>query len=456
MRCNEIQDRLSAVIDGELGSNERSAVEQHLAQCSACREAMTELQSLDVQLRRATAPSRDRAPHIASAALLQLPPSSPPPTARQFPRLLRRDVLLVAGAMACGFLLAVLLPGPWRNTPTHSEPPDATVSGAPPDAPAFIRVATGPVEVATTPADWTTLANPDGFACRAGVAVRTTAAAVCELETSGGATVRMNSATELAFVDKDDIRLAQGEIWCRTPDAARLKVTPVISEAPPAPPVTLFCGPEGPAACVLTCPTSTVNAKVCVAVGTVEIVSSNHSEQVAAGRSVEIRDGTVQPAAAHNRAQSERWMHPLLVRRGPANQELAERVNSLLAEVGRSKLSYLRERDLRSLGESGALPLLRFLQAEPSIGNATQRETAARILSDVAPAWMTPELIELLADGDPSVRISAATALRRLTGETQGMDPDAWGEPDQNLQPAIALWRVWWDAERPAYPIAAA
>ena len=459
MQCEDIQNQLSAALDGELNSTEQSELERHLAECGSCREAMSALESVDVQFRRATVSMRDRAPHIATKTLSQLPPRSPIAPARPSASLVRQTVWIAAAA-ACGFLLAVALFRPGHQEQNLSGPSEviAAVDGPPEPgpAPAVIRAATGPVEYSTSlPASWTPLAEPDGFACAPGVAVRTTDSTVCELETSSGATVRMNSDTQLAIIAADDLRLSQGEIWCRTSDASGLKVTSAVAEPPSEPPVSLVCGTDSPAICVFTCPpaaTAAARMRVCVASGRIELVSRNRSERFDAGCSVEIQDGAMQKVATHSSVRSERWMHPLIVRKGPASEELAARVNELLAQVGQTKLSYLSEHDLRSLGEYGALPLLRYLQTNASVNDAQRRQKAAQILADVAPAWMTPELIELLADDDPAVRISAARGLQRLTGQTQGMTPESWGDPNQDLTAGVDQWRAWWKSERQVYP----
>jgi len=450
MQCDAIQPQLSAALDGELSPDERAEVDRHLLDCPACRGILSDLQTLDLDLRRSTVSLRESAPRLAAATAARLPLN-----VSTFDRRWRfRTAIIAAIAMACGFLLAVLLLGEARENPAPGVD-SSPVATAPPEispAPAIIRVATGPVEIAaTTPPEWRTVDQPDGFACRPGVAVRTLPATVCEIETAGGATVRMNAATELAFVAANDVQLTRGEIWCRTPDACDLKVTPVRGEPSSNAPVSLVLGPDA-ASCLFCCPSATAAARISVASGQVEIVSPDRTEVLAAGRSVEFRDGTMEPATSGGDAASERWMHPLLIRKGPNDSELAARVNSLLAEVGRSKLSYLRERDLRSLGEYGALPLLRFLQSKSNGDDAERRQTAASILGDVAPAWMIAELIDLLADSDPTVRVSSATALKRLTGQTLGVEPQSWGESGRDLAPALAQWRTWWESERHAYP----
>jgi Putative zinc-finger len=44
MTCNEVRDRLSLLVDGEVPETERAAIEQHLAGCSACRDLRQDLE----------------------------------------------------------------------------------------------------------------------------------------------------------------------------------------------------------------------------------------------------------------------------------------------------------------------------------------------------------------------------------------------------------------------------
>ena len=456
MDCREAQTRFSTLLDGELSQPERAGVEQHIAACPDCRVVWQSLQSVDAQLRSASVSIRDRAVAIADAVSVRLPRNLPPrPVVRSAPR----TWLVAAVAMAFGFLLAVLLWSLQILPPQGARPGDVgplAVQPVPPQpaAPAVIRAATGPVEYAasTTPAVWKPVPQPDGFRCEPGIKVRTPDDVVCELETSHGATVRMNVDTEVCFQSTDELELAQGEIWCRTPHAAALKVTAVEPGAPSPNPFSMTCGPSGPAICVFTCPTD-AHPRITAASGQVELVSSGQTERLAEGSTVELQNGTVaQVSIVPDATLSDRWMHPLLIRKGPADPELFDRVNLLLARVGRAKVSFLFERDLRSLGEYGALPLLRFVQSPDSAAEVDKRQTAAGILADVAPAWMVPQLIGLLEDGDATVRIHAALGLARLTGETQGVAPESWSEIGEEQLIALARWHEWWAAERPAWP----
>jgi hypothetical protein len=126
-------------------------------------------------------------------------------------------------------------------------------------------------------------------------------------------------------------------------------------------------------------------------------------------------------------------------------------VNGLLAQLGRAKMSFLYERDIRGLGEYSALPLLRFVESAHSQEEVDRRQQAATILADVATSWMVPDLIALLGDVDPDVRVSAARGLHRITGLHQGLPPEQWRDSSQNLSDTYQRWLAWWEQNRRAY-----
>ena len=53
----ETSGRLSAYHDGELPAGERAAVERHLAECAACREALEQMRRLSAALAGFEAPA---------------------------------------------------------------------------------------------------------------------------------------------------------------------------------------------------------------------------------------------------------------------------------------------------------------------------------------------------------------------------------------------------------------
>jgi hypothetical protein len=146
------------------------------------------------------------------------------------------------------------------------------------------------------------------------------------------------------------------------------------------------------------------------------------------------------------------WVHSLLVRKGRDDRELATRIDEMLSQVGRSKVARLYEQEIRGLGEYAVLPLLRFVQSPQSRQEPERRQTAIRLVSDLAPSWAVPELIALLADEDAETRFFAATALRRLTGLDQGRPPSEWRDDLEKCAASLELWQQWLANNRRQYP----
>jgi hypothetical protein len=139
------------------------------------------------------------------------------------------------------------------------------------------------------------------------------------------------------------------------------------------------------------------------------------------------------------------------VRKGKSDAELSRRIDAMLSQVGRSKVTWLYEQEIRGLGEHAVLPLLRFVQSPQSKAEPERRQTAMRLVSDLAPSWAVPELIGLLADDDAETRFFAATALQRLTGLDQGRPPSQWREDPEKCAAALELWQQWLTSKRDQY-----
>jgi len=43
MQCNDIQEKLSAYIDGDISSEERMLIDKHLKSCQQCNETLAEM-----------------------------------------------------------------------------------------------------------------------------------------------------------------------------------------------------------------------------------------------------------------------------------------------------------------------------------------------------------------------------------------------------------------------------
>jgi HEAT repeats len=142
--------------------------------------------------------------------------------------------------------------------------------------------------------------------------------------------------------------------------------------------------------------------------------------------------------------------------KGHDNEELAHRMDDMLAQIGNAKMSFMYEKEILQLGDHCVLPLTRFIQSEGSKSDQKKRANAARILAKIARPWSVEDLIGLVGDDDREVRYYAAKALERLTdGQTQGLTPEQWRDANigQRRQP-LERWRTWWQQNREQFPTA--
>lgn len=462
MDCRECEELLDASLAGELDHPAQLGLDAHLAECASCRAASQTLQSLDAALVRAFRPLSGRSGAVADRTVAEL---FPPPRQSSGNRVWRAASLLAAAA--AGFAAALVVWQPWRAPPPGIAPAGqvAAVPDEPVARPAVAKVvlATGPVQVRATPAaEWTEISPLQSFACPQDASIQTPRGVLCELETTDGCVVRMNEETRLGISRPDELRLSQGQIWCSAPESKSLRVIaecePANADSPPAGAALaasglLQCSSDSAALAALR-PNGVV--EVTAAAGRIELTAEQCTHQLEDGAAARIAGGRVEivetaetpsdPLLAGN------WMHPLLVRKGHGARDVTERVDALLARVGQAKVTFLYEQSIRSLGEHGALPLLRYIQSSISSDSLGRRRTAMRLLVDLAPAWMAEEMIDLLEDGDPEIREQAAAALQRLTGHAFDFDADVWRSEGAELARAVAQWRDWWGQNGAAYP----
>ncbi len=461
MSCDEFQRLLNEELDEGLEPDRQITLDAHLAECAECRSEREALAEVDAALLRGLRPMRTRADALAEQVIERL---AAEPQRRRSPTL--RGIILALVSLAAGFLIAVLLFRPWEHAvvterpitgvdQTNGNAVDGTdTSRALPPA-ATIIAATGPVEVQSAPeAEWVSVTEPAAFLCPSNSSVRTPENVVCELKTNLGCLVRMNASTQVGL-DDDELQLGAGQLWCQTPDSAPLTVVAEPSTTPQ--PIAI-----GEQPWMIQCPTGSTFVASCSAgnplvvtsgSGEVNVVTPKLAQKLASGDSCEVgQGGDVKTERSRDPLLDQSWMHPLLVRKGFVDQELLGRVDGLLAQIGQAKMSFLYERDIRSLGEYAALPLLKYVGSPISADNVHRRQSAASILADVAPPWMMPELIRLLDDTDPEVRVSAAQSLARLTGRTPQIAPEQWRESETAWGEERATWVAWWNENRHAFP----
>jgi len=459
VNCAKVQSLMGAWIDGELDAGDHTALESHLETCEECRAATDLLRATDAELSRAFAPHRDVAKQVAdrtNAALADQSVRIDEGRSR-----IRGYWFSLVGAAAAGFLLAVMFYQTWfvstdqteqraKNTDAESE---ATV--------ARLVVAIGEVELRQADsAQWHRIADPASFVCPTGGAVRTGPGVRCELETPDGCIIRLNNDTEIALNSGREVQLRRGQLWCSSPEDVSLTVLAdhdaTTSDDHVKPPV------KNESPWTFTCPSNTSLltsfqqdgvVQVTSASGEIEVRTQSGSQRLKQGETAVIaEEGSVTTVPANDPVLGSSWIHPLLMKKGFANREISGRVDELLARIGYTKVSYLYEQEIRSLGEYGVLPLLRYVESPASLDDRPRRNHAMQILADVAPSWAVAELIGLLSDEDPEIRFLAATALKRLTAQNQGRTPEQWRESLENCAVAIDRWNSWWKENSQRYP----
>ena len=452
MNCDAAGELMGGWIDGQLPAEEATALETHLSICAECRSLADGLRIQDVELRRAFLPRRQAARQVASRVLEALDQESR--TATQPATVARFAWGALILAAAAGFLLAVVLFQPWKRQPAALEPRETVQIPKAASPVAHLVVATGDVELRAPPAtDWQPYPSIKTFQCPSGSAVRTGADVQCELQTSEGCVIRLNQETEIAIASPTAIAIRRGQIWCSSPDNVSLKI--VAQEAQAAsrqsvPPSWSFACPSS--SCLLTAEQRDGDVQVMTSAGETELQTPHGIERLKPGeRAAIIKGQIVKSSEVIDPLLEARWVHSLLVRKGRDNGELSTRISKMLAQVGSSQAAWPYEQELRGLGEYAALPLLRFVQSPQSRDEPDRRLTAMRLVSDLAPSWMVPDLVALLADGDPETRFFAATALQRLTGLDQGLAPNQWRENSEAWATALANWQQWLANNRHQY-----
>lgn len=467
--CFNIQSQLSAWIDGELSENDSESVRVHIAECPECRSWEQSLQQLDMLLDKTVSEYADVAERIAANVLNQVNPGVSPVPVRTKSQLVSNSTKPSAGrltrflsplvAAAAGFLLAWILFGPASHDIAQLDKPRSESGrknlGSPDVEPvlAHLVASTGNVEYRPPDqTDWLILDHASSFRCSPGSEVRTPAGIRCELQTEDRCTIRLNETTQVAFRSPHEIELRSGQVWCCSTSNAELQI--IASPAQPALSNTnstlcFTCPPHGTMmsevdrkfGCQVQSPSGEAN---------VRLGETKHRLQ--RGEIARFENGQliIQPHHADSLLATS-WMQPLLIQQGHDSPELGDRVNKLLANLGHSKIDHLYEEEIRSLGDYAVLPLLRFVQSEASHSVPDQRLRAMSIVSDMAPSWLIGDLIDLLADAEPQVRVRAATALQRLTGQSQGREPAQWSASLSELKESLERWRTWWQKNSDRY-----
>ena len=440
MKCHECVEQLSALLDGEISTDDRVRIEQHLAKCPTCTQIQLELRDVDKRLRMELEPAVRRSVNRVTMLVGQQLESLNDRLRNRQVHLERRLQWLasIAAAIAVGYFIGATA----HRTPSinlaHVVDDGKTES---PDAMATIGLVTGPVEVAlpdtTTFLTCTTDAKLD-----VGMKMRTGPNRKCELETENGAMIRLDGDTEVYFSNQNEVVLQKGRVWCCE-----------TSRDQPSSSVTVRSNGAAIRVSGASCDVRNVDSgtEVLALSGDVQVVGSNWQHDVPAGQKVAFaKNGPVQSVGISNPVLETRWLHELLLRKDDATEELSVRVHRLLADVGYSKMQNLLEEEIRALGPRCVDPLVAFLQSEvPKHQPRRRRLSAAMIIRDLAEFRSAPDLVPLLSDDDASIRYYIAVALRRLFGRDIVATPDQWRDGTREER---SVWtaevRQWMEVNR--------
>lgn len=427
MNCETAADLICAELDAELGASDRVRLDAHVAQCAACRETKETLRLQDAQLRRAFGPRREAAAAVADRVIEQVLVHD-----GGFRRRIRW--LQLTAAAVAGFLLAaVVLPLGATKKPLMTSHSSTSTD---PQLPVVARLAlsTGLIETTDTRVGpWSPLTT--GAEIFAGSCVRTGPGVVCEFRMSDGSEIRLNAATEMQLTGGRNVHLTRGEAWSTV--------------APATEPFRLHANDTTVTALGTQFDVSRTGEMVVllVAEGQTRVKTDLAERLVGSGERVTITGGSLgQTQAAHDLVQSTRWVHALLLKKDRDNPELAARIDQLFAQIGRTKMSFLPEDEIRAMGDSCVTPLLRFVSSSCTAPDEPRRIRAARIISEVAQPWCIPDLIELLKDPAGDVQACADAALVRLTGRTRGVTDATCSNPHQE-------WSRWWEQNKHRYAL---
>jgi ferric-dicitrate binding protein FerR (iron transport regulator) len=445
MNCEEAANLICARIDGEpVDDGAAVALDAHLAECAGCRATADALQVQDAALVRAFAPQRAAAEAVADRVVGALSPRSR----------LRLWVPLTA-AVAAGIVVAAVTIGPHLR---RSGPPQTSIPVVPqPVLQSVAQVALRTGDVFTcpthTPGAWQPVAA--GASVPEGTRVRTGPSARVELRMADGSQVRLNGDTDACFSGGRAVELKQGQLWSAVPqDSQPLRVSmppdaggTVTAVTAPGSRLDFACAPSGSVLTAVHGPAKMTDRRGAVT-------------QILAGESVTIVDGLLSGrSAAGDVLLATGWLNDLLLLKGRDDPELTTRVNELLSRIKTESAATHPsaapgvpgpvEQFVRAQGDQWSGPMACYVQSPESRADRSKRLTAARLLSDLAPPWAIPDLIALLGDRDGEVRVHAATALQRLTGQTLGISPAACvSDSAAAVEVTQKKWQTWWDQNK--------
>ena len=393
MKCRECCSRLSPYIDNELERVQYDQVTEHLSSCEDCRSQLRELKLVDAHFSALCLPKPPRLDSLNTASPVQT------------------DWVGMIGV--CLFVAVSLLLVMSLGTRFMSESHPVVVerdldqghtTGH--DIVGTLVVATGTVNVLSREQDDWRSCKPNGkIDLPQGARIRTSADACCELVMNSDSKLRLNSAAEVVLHQVDRVEFVSGKVWWHAANS------PMRVEYPKER-MAFLCPGNSEAQLEIR-----DNRLACISdpEGPLQVSGQQFEVEVASGKSFTINPNRGIVEESPRQPITEKvWQLPLLAVSATGQQELADLVESLLAQVGMTKATHMNEQQIRDLGPSGAIPLLAYVRSERSRSQPKTRHHAIRIASATADHTAKDWLIRLTKDDDQQVKRFAEHALARL------------------------------------------
>ncbi len=258
------------------------------------------------------------------------------------------------------------------------------------------------------------------------------AGALCSLETEAGDILRLNARGQLSLEMDGKMSLAEGELFVMSKGDVEISCGAHKVSAGAA----VFEVSSRSTAGQVKGPGRTV-LRVTVLRGEVKI----DGRVVTPGLLCQAVDGRLEPnGPAEDTVLSTQWMHPLLRGRREDVGELLQRGRALAGLLDDPKAAKAAETALRTLGEDAAPGLLSLLTQGKGVDGPLRKKLAA-LLGDLAGPESVAELVDLLHDHEPAVRVEASRGLERITGLTHGHPRTLWS--GAGFARGAQSWETW-------------
>jgi hypothetical protein len=313
----------------------------------------------------------------------------------------------------------------------------AMVGGSEPRATAKLALALGVVEA--KPADAADYAPAvAGMDLDAGAALRTGAGVLALVEVQGGLELRIAPNTEVILEGPQGLNLKRGQVWFSVPAGGACTVKAEVS-------TTTFEAGIYDLNYAPRVPNTDQGAFTILHVmqGLAVMANRRFKQRVTTGYNCTVVNTVLNtPDPMEDPVLPTSWLNPILVARGPAAaQEVERRVRVHLSRLARVPGTDHHEAALKGLGEGPLVVLGTYLASPANVADQPRRAAAARVMAANATAKSATQLLPLLDNETPEVRVEAAKGLARLAGTDQGRGDAYWRGDDRAA--GVKAWTAW-------------